>query len=70
MDSWNLLPIPSDFMCERHNVLLWSHLFKYFLRLRKFGIFGNNQSGLTASPSNIPIKFNNDYTRYKTGINC
>lgn len=67
MDTWNLIPMHSDFIFERHN---WSHLFKYFPGLYKFGIFRNNQSGLPTSPSNIPIKFNNDYTRYKAGINC
>lgn len=49
MDTWNLIPMHSDFIFERHN---WSHLFKYFPGLYKFGIFRNNQSGLPTSPSN------------------
>lgn len=70
MDSWNLLPICSGFIFERHGVSLWSDLFKYFLKLYKVGIFKSNQFGLTAFPSNIPIKFNSGYIRCKTGINC
>lgn len=70
MDSWKLLPIRSRFIFERHGVLLWSDLFKYFLILYEVGIFRSNQFGLTAFPSNIPIKFNSGYIRYKTRINC
>lgn len=70
MDSWNLLSIRSGFIFERHRVLLWSDLFKYFLRLYKVGIFRSSQFGSTAFPSNIPIKFNSGYIRCKTWINC